>query len=137
MIKYLEKSENVKLWQRALLDAGFSLGTYGADGSFGPVTKAATNAFKDAVGLPKDEPPTVTLVEWYALQAYQKGQFVDDGVTQADVDAEKAKTEQALQYVGVLQVKVDDLQSQVFSKQEDLIRLKQLEIEKDAILGRV
>jgi len=137
MIKYLEKSENVKLWQSALIDAGFDVGTYGTDGSFGPATKRATNAFKDAVGLPKDEPPTVTLVEWYALQAYQKGQFADDGVTQAMLDAEKAKTANAMQHVNILEDKVSALQSQVFSKQEDLIRLKQLEIEKQAILGRI
>jgi hypothetical protein len=137
MIKYLEKSENVKLWQSALIDAGFDVGSYGADGSFGPDTKRATNAFKDAVGLPEDEPPTVTLVEWYALQAYQKGQFTDDGITHEDLDIEKAKTAEALAHISILQDKVDGLQVQVDSKQEDLFRLKQIETEKQAILSRI
>ena len=137
MIKYLEKSENVRLWQRALLDAGFSLGSYGADGSFGPVTRTATNAFKDAVGLPKDDPATVTLVEWYAMQAYQKGRFDDDGISQEDLDIEKAKTAEALARISILQDKVDGLQNQVDSKQEDLFRLKQIDLEKQAILNRI
>ena len=135
MIKYLEKSENVKLWQRALIDAKFDVGIHGADGSFGPDTRAATNAFKNAVGLPVDTPATVTLVEWYAMQAYQMGHF-DDGVTQADLDAEKAKTAEAFQTIGILQEELQGLRVSVANKSEDLFTLKSIEQAKAEILSR-
>jgi hypothetical protein len=135
VIKFREKSENVRLWQRGLIDAGFDLGTWGADGSFGPATLAATNAFKDAVGLPKDDPATVTLVEWYALQAYQKGN-ADDGITQADVDREIAKTNEALAIVRVLQDQIEGLKITVNSKVDDLAKLKKMEQDKAEILSR-
>ena len=136
MIKYLEKSENVKLWQQALLDAGFGLGSYGADGSFGPVTRDATNTFKTEVGLPINTPATVTLVEWYAMQAFQMGHF-DDGVTQADLDAEKAKTAEAYKSIGLLQEQIQGLKVSVASKQDDLVALKNIEQTKAEILSRV
>jgi hypothetical protein len=135
MIKYLEKSENVKLWQRALIDAKFDVGIHGADGSFGPDTRAATNAFKNAVGLPVDTPATVTLVEWYAMQAYQMGHF-DDGVTQADLDAEKAKTAEAFQTIGILQDEIQGLKVSVANKEDDLLTLKTIEQAKAEILSR-
>lgn len=136
MIKYLEKSENVKLWQRALMDAGFDLAPYGADGSFGPLTRTKTNEFKNSVGLPIDDPATVTLVEWYAMQAYQKGQFSDDGITQADLDKEIAKTKEALQAVSVLQEEIQGLKVQVNNRQDDLSALANIEKVKKEILAR-
>ena len=136
MIKYLEKSENVTMWQQALLDAGFGLGSYGADGSFGPVTRDATNTFKTEVGLPINTPATVTLVEWYAMQAFQMGHF-DDGVTQADLDAEKAKTAEAYKSIGLLQEQIQGLKVSVASKQDDLVALKNIEQTKAEILSRV
>jgi len=135
MIKYLEKSENVKLWQRALMDAGFDLAPYGADGSFGPLTRTKTNEFKNAVGLPIDDPATVTLVEWYAMQAYQMGHF-DDGITQADLDKEIAKTKEALQAVSVLQEEIQGLKVQVNNRQDDLSALANVEKVKKEILAR-
>ena len=135
IIKYLEKSENVKMWQRALLDAGYDLSPYGADGSFGPLTATVTNKFKTDVGLPIDTPVTVTLVEWYAMQAYQMGHF-DDGITQADLDAEKAKTAEAFQTIGILQEEIQGLQVSVANKQDDLLTLKEIEQAKSDILAR-
>lgn len=135
VIKYLEKSENVKLWQRALLDAGYDLAPYGADGSFGPLTATVTNKFKTDVGLPIDSPVTVTLVEWYAMQAYQKGNF-NDCITQADLDAEKAKTAEAYKTIGILQDEIQGLKVSVASRQDDLISLKNIEKEKAEILAR-
>lgn len=52
MLKQGDKNDLVKAWQNNLLIAGNDLKQYGADGSFGPVTVAATNAFKASVGLP-------------------------------------------------------------------------------------
>jgi peptidoglycan hydrolase-like protein with peptidoglycan-binding domain len=135
MIKYLERSENVKLWQLALIDAGFDLAPYGADGSFGPLTRTKTNEFKTAVGLPIDDPATVTLVEWYAMQAYQMGHF-DDGVTQDDLDKEIAKTKEALQAVSVLQEEIQGLKVQVNNRQDDLSALANIEQVKKEILAR-
>ena len=135
MIKYLEKSKNVKLWQRALIDAKFDVGIHGTDGSFGPDTRDATNAFKNAVGLPVDTPATVTLVEWYAMQLFQK-EKTDDGVTQADLDSEKAKTAEAFQTIGILQEELQGLRVSVANKSEDLFTLKSIEQAKAEILSR-
>lgn len=49
-----DTGEGVKKLQEALLAAGYSLGKYGADGSFGDATKKAVEAFQTAQGLNPD-----------------------------------------------------------------------------------
>lgn len=49
-----DKGNKVKDMQIMLIMAGFSCGTYGADGSFGPATEKAVIAFQTANGLKVD-----------------------------------------------------------------------------------
>ena len=51
MIRAGDKGEAVKAWQTALIDAGYSLAPYNADGSFGPLTGRQTDAFKAGRGF--------------------------------------------------------------------------------------
>ncbi len=48
------KGDTVKALQRLLIGAGFSCGSWGADGSFGPATTAAVKDFQSAAGLEAD-----------------------------------------------------------------------------------
>lgn len=48
------KGPFVRRWQQVLLDAGHSLGSWGADGSFGEMTWAATKAWQRGRGLLDD-----------------------------------------------------------------------------------
>lgn len=48
------EGDDVKLLQLDLIDLGYSLGVYGADGDFGPSTEAAVIAFQTANGLTPD-----------------------------------------------------------------------------------
>lgn len=73
MIKAGDKSEAVKIWQLALMEAGFSLDPYGADGSFGPLTQRQTDSFKAAAGLPIDSPVTVRYDDWLGMVRYMAG----------------------------------------------------------------
>lgn len=47
-----DKSASVKSWQEALIKLSFPVGSYGADGSFGPATEQATLAFQTHYSLP-------------------------------------------------------------------------------------
>lgn len=48
------EGEDVKLLQLDLIALGYSLGSYGADGDFGPATESAVKAFQTANGLDPD-----------------------------------------------------------------------------------
>ena len=48
------KGEDVKTLQRTLIAKGFSCGSYGVDGSFGPDTEKAVRAYQKANGLEVD-----------------------------------------------------------------------------------
>ena len=52
--RYGDKGETVKKMQQALLEAGYDLPKYGADGSFGAETQAAVKAFQQDHGLTVD-----------------------------------------------------------------------------------
>ena len=49
-----DKGEKVRLMQSLLLDRGYDLGKWGADGSFGSATESAVRAFQKASGLKAD-----------------------------------------------------------------------------------
>ena len=53
-LKSGDKNEAVKVMQTVLIDLGFSCGTSGADGSFGPATVKAVKAYQKAVGITQD-----------------------------------------------------------------------------------
>ena len=73
--EFTKGSAAVKMLQAALQAAGFSLGT--ADGTFGPKTKAAMQAFQKARGMEVHNWPTVPVLEalgispasWQAIAA--------------------------------------------------------------------
>lgn len=51
VLSYGSTGEDVKIMQLALIALGYDLGTYGADGDFGPATRAALIAFQENVRL--------------------------------------------------------------------------------------
>ena len=53
-LKSGDKNEAVKVMQTVLIYLGFSCGTSGADGSFGPATVKAVKAYQKAVGIAQD-----------------------------------------------------------------------------------
>ena len=53
-LKSGDKNEAVKVMQTVLIYLGFSCGTSGADGSFGPATVKAVKAYQKAVGIIQD-----------------------------------------------------------------------------------
>lgn len=53
-IKRGSKGENVTYAQKKLIDLGYDLGKYGADGSFGKLTETAVKAFQKKNGLTAD-----------------------------------------------------------------------------------
>ena len=53
-LKSGDKSEAVRVMQNVLIFLGFSCGTSGADGSFGPATLKAVKAYQKAVGITQD-----------------------------------------------------------------------------------
>ena len=53
-LKSGDKSEAVRVMQTVLIYLGFSCGTSGADGSFGPATVKAVKAYQKAVGITQD-----------------------------------------------------------------------------------
>lgn len=53
-LKSGDKNEAVKVMQAVLIYLGFSCGTSGADGSFGPATVKAVKAYQKAVGITQD-----------------------------------------------------------------------------------
>lgn len=53
-LKSGDKNEAVKVMQTVLIYLGFSCGTSGADGSFGPATVKAVKAYQKAVGIVQD-----------------------------------------------------------------------------------
>ena len=53
-LKSGDKNEAVKVMQTVLVYLGFSCGTSGADGSFGPATVKAVKAYQKAVGITQD-----------------------------------------------------------------------------------
>lgn len=53
-LKSGDKNEAVKVMQTILIYLGFSCGTSGADGSFGPATVKAVKAYQKAVGIAQD-----------------------------------------------------------------------------------
>ena len=53
-LKSGDKSEAVRVMQNVLIFLGFSCGTSGADGSFGPATVKAVKAYQKAVGITQD-----------------------------------------------------------------------------------
>lgn len=53
-LKSGDKNEAVKVMQTVLIYLGFSCGTSGADGSFGPATVKAVKAYQKAVGITQD-----------------------------------------------------------------------------------
>ena len=68
-----EKFKGHPAWQTALMEAGFSLAPYGADGSFGPLSQRQTDAFKTAAGLAIDSPVTVCHDDWLGMVRYMAG----------------------------------------------------------------
>ena len=54
ILRYGSSGEDVRQMQELLIKAGFSCGSYGADGEFGSGTKAAVEAFQAAHGLAVD-----------------------------------------------------------------------------------
>jgi len=93
MITYEDKTPSVGIWQTALNVAGFSVGSSGVDGSFGPDTRDATNAFKDAVGISQNNPCTVGFSEWLAMADYRAAQ--NTGVPQDQYDKAVKEAEDA------------------------------------------
>ena len=53
-LKSGDRSEAVRVMQNVLIFLGFSCGTSGADGSFGPATVKAVKAYQKAVGITQD-----------------------------------------------------------------------------------
>ena len=53
-LKSGDKNEAVKVMQTVLIYLGFSCGTSGADGSFGPATVKAVKAYQKTVGITQD-----------------------------------------------------------------------------------
>lgn len=53
-LKSGDKNEAVKVMQTVLIYLGFSCGTSGVDGSFGPATVKAVKAYQKAVGIAQD-----------------------------------------------------------------------------------
>lgn len=53
-LKSGDKNEAVRVMQNVLIFLGFSCGTSGADGSFGPATVKAVKAYQKAVGITQD-----------------------------------------------------------------------------------
>lgn len=53
-LKKGDKGEDVKAMQTKLIAAGYSCGSYGADGSFGPATDAAVRQFQKDMGIEVD-----------------------------------------------------------------------------------
>lgn len=53
-LKSGDKNEAVKVMQTVLIYLGFSCGTSGADGSFGPATVKTVKAYQKAVGIAQD-----------------------------------------------------------------------------------
>lgn len=53
-LKSGDKNEAVKIMQTVLIYLGFSCGTAGVDGSFGPSTDKAVKAYQKAVGITQD-----------------------------------------------------------------------------------
>lgn len=53
-LKQGDTGEDVKALQALLVGYGYSMGGYGADGSFGPATDAALRAYQQAKGLAAD-----------------------------------------------------------------------------------
>lgn len=74
MIVAGESSENVKLWQRGLMEAGFDLSPYNDDGKFGPLTQQRTSEFLRLVDLPIVKPIKIGFAEFLALAQYIKDQ---------------------------------------------------------------
>lgn len=96
MIKAGDKGEAVKAWQTALIEAGYSLDPYGADGSFGPLSQKQTNAFKTDAGLPLDTPVTVAEDEWLAWGRMMAAKTAAESAGRiADADARTGAAEAA------------------------------------------
>lgn len=53
-LKYGSKGDEVKQLQQALINAGYNLGSSGADGSYGPATQAAVTQYQKDRGLSVD-----------------------------------------------------------------------------------
>ena len=69
-LKKGSKGETVKALQKQLMDLGYDLGKYGADGDFGSATLAAVKAFQKANGLKDDG--IVGDATWKALEGNPK-----------------------------------------------------------------
>ena len=68
-----DSGDKVREWQRLLVDRGFSLPRFGADGVFGDETRKATLQAYAAVGLSASDPerPRVGDRSWERLRAYR------------------------------------------------------------------
>jgi hypothetical protein len=119
MLQRGDKNEFVGSWQRALMewDSG-AVPQYKDDNSFGPETVEWTNKFKASMGMAEDG--IVDTPTWAVMTDYIRVNCVDSGITQEQLDAEKARADKA---EADLQVCKDDLagcQTVVAEQSKDL-----------------
>ena len=128
MLKQGDKGLAVTYWQKALMKRDpAALPQWGADSDFGGETEMWTNRFKAAVGLPQDG--IVDAITYghmaNALMA------IPSGISQAEFDAEKARTAAALGQVNSLQIALNEAE---MSLADYDLRLRQEQIRNEELV---
>ena len=115
MLQLGSKGPAVVAWQTRLIEKDpNALPKWKADGTFGAESVEWTNKFKLSVGMVADG--IVDDLTWDKMVGSLKG----TGITQADLDAQKAKTDQALAANAALQAENDGLQTLVDLQTEEM-----------------
>ena len=104
MIYSGERSENVKVLQRLLMEAGFDLEPYNDDGIFGPKTSGAWRAFATEVDIPVSDPIAVGFSDFEQLALYIADNAKDEcsdqiNALETEVDGLKAQVSENLMVI--------------------------------------
>ena len=82
----------VKRFQTRLLEMGFALPVYGADGKWGQETRTAMNAFQAAYALPQTTFPSAQTVSVLNLQTSPSGIVIDYGALERGINSSSVMT---------------------------------------------